>query len=343
MNNNKKLKIGIVSKLWESTSPYSTGGTGVLVGMLVNGLVEKGHQVTLFASGDSKTKAQKLIAVKNKPYKNDYSEIKEYQNIFNAFKMSNQFDIIHTHVEHKACFFVPLVQTPTLINIEYGEFFEDELKLLKNNKNLNYCFNSQALQKKLNFLKCIGVAYSGLDLKLYPFNPNPKKYLLFLGRVSPQKGIHLAIQAAIKNDLPLIIAGKLSNVDKKYLDKNFWPSVITKKNIKYLGEVKFKQKIQLLKNAMALIQPTKFFEACSATILEAQACGTPVITTDQGSNKKLIKQNITGLLVTPQNIISKIKNIEKINRFACRKWIEKNFTAEKMTDEYEKLYYQLLK
>lgn len=337
------MKIAIVSKLWETTHPFSTGGTGVSVGNLVNTLVTHGHQVTLFATGDSQTQAQRLISVKAKSYQGDYSEIKEYQNIFQAFKQADKFDVIHTHVEHKAVFFAPLVKTPVLISIRYGEFFKDELNLLKQNSRLHYSFNSLALRRKLKFLKSVGVVYNGLDLVNYPFNQQADNYLLFLGRLSPQKGVDLAIQAARQTKHKLIIAGgKTTATDKEYLKHKVWP-YIDHQQIIYVGEIKFRQKIKLLSQAKALIQPTQIFEACSNSLLEAQACGTPVITFNQGSNKEIVKHGITGLIVKPHQLTQAISKINLIKRRACRQWIAKKFTAEKMARGYEKLYQKLIK
>ncbi len=336
------MKIAIVSKLWETTQPFSTGGTGMSVGVLVNKLAERGHRVTLFATGDSKTRAQRLISVKKTPYKNDYSEIKEYENIFNAFKRAGEFDIIHTHMEHKAVFFAPLVKTPVLISLRYGEFFKDELELLKTNAHLNYSFNSSALRRKLKFLKSVGVVYNGLDLSLYPFREKADDYLLFLGRLSPQKGVEQAIMAARQSGHKLIIAGKTTDTDKHYLERRIWPYV-DKRQIIYVGEIKGKRKIRLLSKARALLQPTQVFEACSNSLLEAQACGTPVITFKRGSNEEIVKHGITGLIVKPGQLSQAIKKIGSIRRSACRRWIETKFTAEKMTDGYEKIYRRILK
>ncbi len=335
------MRIAIVSKLWESTQPFSTGGTGMSVGNLVNALSKRGHHITLFATGDSKTEARRLVSVTAKPYQNNYSEIKEYQNIFNAFKEANRFDIIHTHVEHKAIFFASLTQIPVLISLRYGEFFKDELNLMKQNARLNYSFNSLALRRKLAFLKSVGVVYNGIDVNNYPYKQSVDDYLLFLGRLSPQKGVALAIQAALKTKHRLIIAGKVSEADKDYLKYEVWP-FIDQQKIVYVGEVKFKQKIKLLSQAKALIQPTQVFEACSNSLLEAQACGTPVISFNRGSNKEIVKNGITGFIIKPSQLRQTIKKISLIERQACRRWVERKFTTEKMARAYEKIYQKLI-
>lgn len=338
---NKKLKIAIVSKLWEPTSPYSTGGTGVIVGNLVNGLVRRGHDVTLFATGDSKTLAQKTISVQYKHFINNYSEIKEYQNIHNCYKIADKFDIINTHVENKSCFFVPLIKTPTIISIEYGEFFPDELDLLKQNKNLFYSATSYSIKLVLPFIKFRKIIPCGVDLDLYSFNNKSQDYLLFLARMSPQKGPHLAIQLAKKLKMKLILAGKISLADRDYL-KNKIFKFVDNKNIIYAGEVKFKEKVELLKNAKVLLHPVIFHEAFGMALVEAGACGTPVISFDSGSPREIIKNNINGWVVKNAGEMGqKIKQLDKISRFQCRKLVENNFSAEKMVDSYEKLFYEI--
>lgn len=335
------MKIALVSKLWETTDPTSTGGTGLSVGLLANELVKRGHQVTLFATGDSKTRA-KLIAVRNKKWQNDYSEPIEYLNIANAFSEHKKYDIIHTHVEQKAAFFADLVNTPTIMSLRYGEFFADELKILKKYKNLNWLTNSQALQKSLSFIKFKGFVYNGLDLESYPYTEKADNYLLFLARLSPQKGPDIAIQIAKKLGLKLILAGKIVERDKKYLAEKVF-KYVDNQQIKYVGEVNFKTKIKLLKKASCLLHPNTVFEACSNVILEAQACGTPVIAYNNGSNSELIINNKTGFIVKNLNeAVTAVKKISLIKRRDCRQNTETNFTVEKMTDNYEKIYSEII-
>lgn len=331
------MRIALVSKLWEKTSPNSTGGTGSSVGQLADELVRRGHKVTVFGTADSKTRAR-LIAVQPKPFRGDYSEIREYENISEAFKREKEFDIINCHVEHKACFFAPLVKTPTLISIRYGEFFEHELELLKANKNLNFAANSIAVKKHLPFLHWLGHVYNGVNLDLFNYSEVPKDYLLFLGRVSPQKGVDIAIRVARKCKIKLIIAGKMVDADAEYLKKKVIPR-IDGKNVAYLGEVGLSAKIKLLRNARAILQPISYFEACSNTILEAAACGTPVVAFNKGSNRELIDHKKTGFVVRNENeMISAIKRLDEIKRPACRRRAKRLFSVERMADGYLSLY-----
>ncbi len=337
-----KLKIAIVSKLWEDTSPLSRGGTGSSVGLLVNGLVERGHHVTLFASGDSKTKAQRLVSVRSRHYKNDYSEIHEYENVSEAFSRADDFDIIHCAVEHKSVFFADLVKTPSLHSIRYGEFFDQELALLKKYKHLNYVGISQAIKKLLPFLNWRGVVYNGLDYHDFKQEKKVGNYLLFLARLSPQKGVDIAIKVARKLNMKLIIAGKTASSDKDFLEKKVYP-FIDNKLIVYLGEVLGEKKKKLLSQAYCLIQPNRLFEAFGNTFLESLASGVPVVAMSKGAIPELIKNGKTGYVVNNfSQMISAVKNIKNLNKQDCVDRVKNNFSLDKMVDSYEELYCEII-
>jgi len=336
------MKIAIISKLWEETTPLSRGGTGASIGSLVDGLVDKGHQITLFATGDSNTRARGLVAVREKPFRDDYSEIQEYDNISRAFKRHKEFDIIHCAVEHKSVFFGGLTDTPSLHSIRYGEFFEQEEELLKRNKNLNFMANSQAVTKFLPFLNWQGVVYNGVSIDKFPFNEQAGDYLLFLARITEQKGVDRAIQVARASGKKLILAGKMADKDSEFIKKKVSP-FIDDKQIKYLGEVTQERKIELLRNAYCLIQPNRLFEACSNSFLEAMACGTPVVTLDKGSNRELVKSGFTGFVAEKEeDLTDAVFKIRDIKRKDCRERVEKYFSREKMVEGYLNLYKKII-
>ncbi|MCF7820115.1 MAG: glycosyltransferase family 4 protein [Candidatus Pacebacteria bacterium] len=337
------MKIAIISKLWENTEPESTGGTGAALGYLVNALAKRGHEITLFATGASKAKAQKLIAVRKNPFKDDYSEIEEIENIANAFRRDKNFDIIHAAVEHKSLFFAKVASVPVLHSIRYGEFFQQELDLLKKHSQENFVGISKAVCNKFNFLNFQGMVYNGLDLSFFPFINKPGNYLVFLARISPSKGVHTAIEVAKKLNQKLIIAGKVSAVDKDYLDKYFWPQ-IDGKQIVYKGELAFKDKVDLLKNAYCLLHPIEnIFEAFGMSLIEAQACGTPVVSYDSGSPKEVISPGKTGFVVSSfKEMLKAVKELKNVSRQDSRDWVEKNFNSDLMALNYEKLYNKII-
>jgi glycosyltransferase involved in cell wall biosynthesis len=336
------MNIAIVSKLWEETSPLSRGGTGASIGTLVNGLSEVGHNITLFATGNSESKAQQLVSVRKEPYRGNYSEVHEYENIAEAFRRHNDFDVIHCAVEHKSVIFGELVSTPSLHSIRYGEFFDHEINLLKKYKHLNFVANSEAVTGLLPFLNWEGYVYNGLDLDLFPYSEEKEEYFLFLSRISPQKGVDKAIEAALKVNKRLVLAGKMSETDREFLDRSVLPYIDGEKII-YEGEVSSSKKLKLLKKASAVVQPTHIFEACSNTLLEAMACGTPVITSDKGSNRELVEDGVTGYIIQDERqLVGKLKKVNQIQPKACRQRVERLFSKEKMVKDYENIYKKIL-
>jgi glycosyltransferase involved in cell wall biosynthesis len=337
------MNIAVVSKLWEETSPLSRGGTGASIGTLVNGLSEAGHHVTLFATGDSDSKAHQLVSVRKKPYRGDYSEVHEYENIAEAFRRHDDFDVIHCAVEHKSVLFGDLVKTPSLHSIRYGEFFDHELNLLKKYKHLNFVTNSKAVTELLPFLNWKGYVYNGVDPDLFPYSEEKEDYFLFLSRISPQKGADKAIEAALKLNKKLVLAGKMSETDRDFLDRSVLP-YIDGERIIYEGEISSSKKLKLLKKASAVVQPTNTFEACSNTLLEAMACGTPVVVSDKGSNRELVEDGVTGYLIRDKRqLAGKLKKVNRIQPEACRQRVEKLFSKEKMVKDYENIYKQIVK
>ncbi|HOZ53161.1 MAG TPA: glycosyltransferase [bacterium] len=339
---NKKLKIAIVSKLWEETTPHSRGGTGSSIGFLVDGLVNRGHQVTLFASGNSKAKAQRLISVRSKHYQGDYSEIHEYNNIAQAFKRADDFDIIHCAVEHKSLIFADLVKTPSLHSVRYGEFFQQERDLFKEYCHLNYVGISKSLKKILPFINWRDFIYNGIDYNDFKQYKEQGDYLLFLARVSPQKGVDIAIKVAKKLKMKLVIAGKLSSTDEEFLKKEFYP-YIDGKQIIYLGEVLGEKKKKLLSQAYCLIQPNRVKEAFGNSILEAMASAIPVVVNNQGAFKELVINGKNGYVVDNfRDLVEAVKMVKNINKQGCLQRVKDFFSLEKMVSSYENLYYKII-
>jgi glycosyltransferase involved in cell wall biosynthesis len=349
----KKLKIAQLAPPWIEVPPKKYGGTELIVSYLSEELTKKGHDVTLFASGDSKTKS-KLMSVfpkalynVKKSWDDDFSSILHSLNCFS----NKEFDIIHNHFNYYGIAFSELTKTPTLTTyhgnfnevIEKKEAKYDLLKFSKNHPFVSISDSQRPKNLKLNF---IGTVYNGIDVSQFKFNDTPKNYLAWLGRITPKKGILDAIKIAKKSKLNLKIAAKIDKnhlPDVEFYNKKVKP-LIDGKKISFIGEIGgYREKSDFLGNALALLNPIEWDEPFGLNMTESMACGTPVIAYNRGSVKEIIKNNETGFIV--KNIdeaVTVIKKIDKIKRKDCRYLVEEKFTKEIMVNNYEKLYYELI-
>ncbi len=350
----KKLKIAQLAPPWIEVPPKKYGGTELIVSYLSEELTKRGHDVTLFASGDSKTKSKlsyvfpKSLYEIKKSWDDDFSSILHSLNCFNK---SEDFDIIHNHFNYYGIAFSEIIKTPTVTTyhgnfkeiIEKKEVKYDLLKFCKNHPFISISDSQRPKNLKLNF---IGTVYNGIDISKFKFNDQPKNYLAWLGRITPKKGILDAIKIAKKSKLNLKIAAKIDKnhlPDVEFYNKKVKP-LINGKEISFIGEIGgYKEKSDFLSNALALLNPIEWDEPFGLNMTESMACGTPVIAYNRGSVKEIIENNKTGFIV--KNIdeaITAIKKINEINRKDCRDSVQEKFTKEIMVNNYEKLYYELI-
>ncbi len=295
----KKLKIAQVAPLWLPIPPKKYGGIEWIVYHLCEKLVKKGHDVTLFASGDSKTPA-KLVPIHGRSLLKD--NISWQDNVYNmlalstAFKRANEFDIIHTHVDLWEVYFPQLVKTPCLHTIHnplYSSQKKDSrLYIMEKFRNNNYVAISES-QKKLSRakLKFIKTVYNGIRIEDFKFNPKPKDHFIWCARIDKYKGIENAIKIAKQAGIKLLLAGRLDPTQTEYFEKNIKPHL--GKQIQFIGEYGTKEKSSFFGQAKALIYPIEWHEPFGLNMTEAMACGTPVIAYKKGSTPEVIKHNKT--------------------------------------------------
>jgi glycosyltransferase involved in cell wall biosynthesis len=359
----KKLKIAQIAPLWTSIPPEKYGGIERIVHFLTEELVKRGHKVTLFASGDSKTKA-KLVSIcprgllKDKiPWTDPFWNL---ENLSSAFKRAGKFDVIHSHLDLWTLFFQELTKTPivhTFHNPLYTSSITDpkriptRLKMFNLHKRTtNGCFISKS-QRELCPVKFPKnwLVYNGIDLSHFKFNPKPKDHLVWVGRIDPYKGIENAIKAAEIAGEKLLLAGRLDPYRKEYFEKKIRPHLNSK--IKYLGHLSSQEMPKFYREAKACLYPIEWHEPFGLIMAESMASGTPVIVFDRGSAKEVVKDGKTGFVVpflnkkgekNIQGLVKAIKKIDRIKRENCRLWVEKNFSYQKMVSDYEKIYYSLL-
>ncbi|WP_353929375.1 glycosyltransferase family 4 protein [Okeanomitos corallinicola TIOX110] len=340
------MRIAQIAPLWERVPPPAYGGIELVVGLLTDELVRRGHEVTLFASGDSITLA-KLSSAHPRALRLDQtikeSSIYELLNLALVYDQAENFDIIHSHAGHTPLAYTKLVKTPTVHTL-HGIFTPDNEKIFKYANKQPYVSISNAQREPRLGLNYVGTIYNGIDVSSYEFYSQPinPPYLAFVGRISPEKGTHLAIEIAKKVDLPLKIAGKVDKVDVDYFEQDIKPQ-IDGKQIQYLGEANHAEKNVIMGAAYATLFPITWREPFGLVMVESMAAGTPVIAMRMGSTPEVIADSETGFLCN--NITECTQAIEKVNRlnrYACRQYVESNFSVKQMTDGYEAVYKQIL-
>lgn len=333
--------------------PGFVGAPEAMVALITEELVKRGHRVTLFASGDSKTSAQ-LVSVTPKSSILDKKigigphVHYEYFLASAAYQLARKgkFDIIHSHLPTQTGFYAPLVDIPTVTTI-HSPIKGLNKRILKEIKDTQYYISlSNAQRKSLPELNYIATAYHGLKLNEISFREKKGEYLLFVGRVASEKGVYEAIQASKKSKERLLILG---NSDPKNSEQwKYWlmkvKPYIDNKKIIHLGFVPHSKVFHYFSHAKALLFPISWEEPFGLVMIEAMACGTPVIAFRRGSVPEIVVDGKTGFIVdTVDKMVKAIKNIDQIDRQECRRHVEKNFIVERMVDRYEEIYRKVLK
>jgi glycosyltransferase involved in cell wall biosynthesis len=338
------MRIAQVAPLWISVPPHTYGGTELVVSWLCDELVKRGHQVTLFSVGSSKTLA-KLVPIWPKGIWG--ANLSTPHAVFSLLytellKRQEEFDIIHDHCEWYSVPFSKFLKPPIVTTLHHP-LTEETIILYKKFPNIHYVAISNNQKKSgpgINFVKTV---YHGLPVEKYPFNPQPKDYLLWLSKIIPQKGLAKAIEIAKMAGQRLIIAGYIPPGEGDYFDYRIKP-LIDGKQIQFVGKADFIKKIELFKNAKAFLFPIRRPEPFGLVVIEAMACGTPVIAYKEGSMAELIKDGKTGFLVnSKEEAVSAIKKIDQIKRIDCYRHVARKFNLKKMVNKYEALYNTILK
>ncbi|MBD2067938.1 glycosyltransferase family 4 protein [Leptolyngbya sp. FACHB-671] len=340
------MKIAQIASLWERVPPPAYGGAELVVSLLTDELVRRGHEVTLFASGDSISLAQ-LESVHPRALRLD-STVKEpgvyeMMQLGRVYEQANQFDVIHSHMGCSAIPYTGLVKTPTVHTL-HGIFTPDNEKLFTHAKNQPYVSISNAQREARLGLNYVATVYNGVALDTYKFyaQPDNPPYLAFLGRISPEKGTHLAIAIAKQTGWHLKIGGKVDRVDVDYYEEAIKPH-IDGKQIEFLGELNHVQKNALMGGAVATLFPITWREPFGLVMIESMASGTPVIGINLGSAPEVIAHGKTGFLChTVEECVAALDSVPQLNRADCRQHIADNFSVQRMVDGYEAVYQQIL-
>jgi glycosyltransferase involved in cell wall biosynthesis len=340
------MRIAQIAPLWERVPPPGYGGAELVVGLLTNELVARGHDVTLFASGDSIVTA-KLDSVHPQALRLD-ARIKEpgiYEmlQLARVYERAEEFDIIHSHVGCAALPYGSLTQTPTVHTL-HGIFTPDNEKMFVHAKAQPYVSISNAQREERLGLNYVATVYNGVDVSMHHFFPTADEpaYLAFLGRMSPEKGPLHAIEIARATGIPLKMAGKVDPVDKEYFDREIRPH-IDGEQIQFLGEADHFMKNNLMGRAIATLFPITWREPFGLVTIESMAAGTPVIAINLGAVREIIADGVSGYVCnTVAECTAAVSKIATISRSACREYVSQRFGVEQMTAGYEAVYHQIL-
>jgi len=337
----RRLRIAQVAPLYESVPPKLYGGTERVVSFLTEELVTLGHDVTLFASGDSKTTARLVPVCDTAVRLNSEcvdplaSHIAMLQMVQNEIE---NFDVVHYHIDYLHYPTSRIYPSPQVTTL-HGRLDICELeKLYKMFENMPVISISQAQRQPLPWLNWVGNVYHGLPPALFKPNFKKGKYLAFLGRISPEKRVDRAIEIAIGAGIPLKIAAKVDNADKEYFEQNI-KHLLDHPLIEFLDEINEDEKQQFLSDSIALVFPIDWPEPFGLVMIEAMACGTPVVAYRCGSVPEVIEHGRNGFIVDNQEqAIKAVQNISLLEREECRKTFEERFTADQMARGYVKVY-----
>jgi glycosyltransferase involved in cell wall biosynthesis len=335
------VRIAQVAPLMESVPPKLYGGTERVVSYLTEELVRLGHEVTLFASGDSVTSAQLVPgcpeALRLTPGAIDHLA-HHVGMVEDVFSQSDAFDVVHFHIDY---LHFPLSRRERLAHVTtlHGRLDIPDLQpLYRRFADMPVVSISDAQREPLPNINWQATVYHGLPHDQYTFHEKAGKYLAFLGRICPEKGVDRAIEIASLAGVPLKIAAKVDRADQEYFEAKIKP-LLNNPLVEFIGEIGYPEKNEFLGNALALLFPINWPEPFGLVMIEAMACGTPVIAHPSGSVPEVVEEGRTGLLVNDVKSAARaVEHISAISREECRRRFEERFSATRMANDYLAVY-----
>ena len=334
------MKVAILSSIAWRTPPLKYGPWEQITSNIAEGLIEKGIDVTLFATGDSKTKGR-LAAVCDHPYNEDAEidpKVAECLHISNLMEQADNFDIIHNNFDFLPLSYSRLISTPIVTTI-HGFSSKHILPIYKKYDSSSYYVSISNSDRNAE-LDYIATVYNGINITDFSYNHEPSDYLLFFGRIHPEKGVYESIKIAKASKRKLIISGLIQ--DQEYFNTRVKPFV-NDVDIIYVGNSGPEERNSLLGNACALLHPISFDEPFGMSVAESMMCGTPVIAYNRGSMAELILDKKTGFLVnTIEAAVNAVFKVKNINRKDCFDWATSAFSRGKMIEGYLKVYDKII-
>jgi glycosyltransferase involved in cell wall biosynthesis len=341
-----RLRIAQIAPLYERVPPKLYGGTERVVSYVTDELVRRGHEVTLFASGDSQTPARleagcpQALRLAKRPELATFLHVPMLTEAYQAAE--RRFDVIHSHVDYWSFPFARLTNVPSVATL-HGRLDMEELHpVYSRYPGAAVVSISDAQREQLPYMNWVATIHHGLPRELLRFSPAPGKYLAFLGRISPEKRPDLAIDVAQRAGIPLKIAAKVDVADRDYFEAVIKPRLALP-GVEYVGEISDAEKSEFLGNALALLFTIDWPEPFGLAMIEAMACGTPVIARPCGSVPEVMTPGVTGYIAgSIDEMVAAVDKIAQLPREECRREFERRFTVETMVDKYEGVYRHLI-
>jgi glycosyltransferase involved in cell wall biosynthesis len=338
-----RLRIAILAPMWFPVPPTGYGGIELVVSLLADGLVDAGHEVTLFASGDSLTKANLSYIYEQAPSELIGRSLPEIRHALACYEGADEFDVINDHSGIPAAALGGVVQTPVLHTI-HGPLDTHEAQhayaaIAEVSPGVGLISISENQRRPMPDLPWVATVPNAIDLSIYPSKPHKGDYLLFIGRFSPDKGAHRAVAVAMELGLPLKMAGKNREPkEREYFSELVEPH-LGHGGIEYLGEVSHGEKVELLQDARATLFPIEWEEPFGLVMIESMACGTPVIATRHGAVPEVIEHGVSGIIVENyRQMAGALEQADALDPDECRRYVEERFAPERMVGDYEDAY-----
>jgi glycosyltransferase involved in cell wall biosynthesis len=336
------MRVAVLAPPWFAVPPAGYGGIEWVVSLLADGLVDAGHDVTLFASGDSRTKAELANVYERAPSEHIGRSQWELPHVLACYGRSDDFDVINDHSGPVAAAVGGALSTPVLHTVhgpldgEPGQVYEQLARVAPDVGLISISMNQRKPKPHLSW---IANCPNALDLSVYPCKPHRGDYLLFLGRLSSDKGAHRAIAVAIEVGIPLKIAGKLREPKEREYFREYVEPHVGHHGIEFLGEVNHGQKVELLQDARATLFPIEWEEPFGLVMIESMACGTPVIATRYGAVPEVIEHGRSGIIVENyREMAAALEDADRIDPLECRRYVEERFAPERMVADYLDAY-----
>jgi glycosyltransferase involved in cell wall biosynthesis len=338
----EKLRVAVVAPVWFPVPPTGYGGIEWVVSLLADGLADEGHDVTLFASGDSYTKARLSAVFEQAPSERIGQTFWELRHLLGALGRADEFDVVNDHtgmlglVLGAATSQAPFVHTVHgPLDGDPGQMYDRICGLVPRAKLISLSLNQRRPRSDLPW---IGNCPNALDFSIYPVTPHRGEYLLFLGRMSADKGCHRAIAAAVAAGLPLKIAGKNREPAEQQYFREFVEPHLSDQ-IEYLGEVTHGEKVELLGNARATLFPIRWQEPFGLVMIESMACGTPVIASRWGAVPEVVDDGVSGIVVDDyREMPAALERADRLEPLEIRAHAEERFSRERMVADYVRAY-----